>query len=91
MKKYSRLLALTLILGLLSVPIGAVANNADDDDQPQMQAALESLRQAAQHLKEAKHDKDGHRAAALKATEEAIRHVELGMKAGDKHEDHHKK
>ncbi len=91
MKKYSKLFALTLILGLLSVPIGAVANNADDDDQPHMQAALEALRHAAQELKEAKHDKGGHRAAALKATEEALRHVELGMKAGDKNEDRHGK
>jgi hypothetical protein len=36
----------------------------------------------------AKHDKGGHRAAAVKATNEAIRHVEMGMKAGDRHEDH---
>ena len=87
MRKVSRLFALTIILGLLSVPITAVASY-DDDDQPHMQAALEALQQAKHHLEEAKHDKGGHRAAALKATQDAIRHVEMGMKVGEKHEGH---
>ena len=42
MRKISKLFALTIILGLLSVPITAVASY-DDDDQPHMQAALEAL------------------------------------------------
>ena len=86
MKNFYKLFALTVILGLLSVPIAAVSNHADDDDQPHMQAALEALRQAKHHLEEAKHDKGGHRAAALRATDEAIRHVEIGMKVGERHE-----
>jgi hypothetical protein len=90
MKKSAKLFALTLVLGLLSIPISAVANY-DDDDQPHMQAALDALKSAETHLKEAKHDKGGHRVAALKATEEAIKHVEAGMKAGDKNEDKHEK
>jgi hypothetical protein len=84
--KRSKLLALTLVLGLLSIPISAVASY-EDEDQPHMQAALDALKQAEQHLNEAKHDKGGHRVAALKATREAIKHVEMGMKAGDKSED----
>ena len=85
MRNISKLFALTIILGLLSVPITAVASY-DDDDQPHMQAALEALQQAKHHLEEAKHDKGGHRAAALKATDDAIRHVKEGMEAGEHHE-----
>jgi hypothetical protein len=87
MRKTSRLFALTIILGLLSVPITAVASY-DDDDQPHMQAALEALQQAKHHLEEAKHDKGGHRVAAIKSIDAAIHHVKEGMEAGDKHEDH---
>jgi hypothetical protein len=88
MKRSAKLFALTLVLGLLSVPISAVANY-DDDDQPHMQAALDALKQAEQHLNEAKHDKGGHRAKALAETREAIKQVEMGMKAGDRNEDRH--
>jgi hypothetical protein len=88
MRNISRVFALTIILGLLSVPITAVASY-DDDDQPHMQAALEALQQAKHHLEEAKHDKGGHRAAAIKAIDSAINHVKEGMEAGEKHE-HHK-
>lgn len=86
--KRSKLFALTLVLGLLTLPISAVANY-EDEDQPHMQAALDALKSAEQHLNEAKHDKGGHRVAALKATREAIKHVEAGMKFADK--DDHKK
>ena len=88
MRKISRLFALTIILGLLSVPITAVSSY-DDNDQPHMQAALEALQQAKHHLEEAKHDKGGHRVAAIKAIDSAINHVKEGMEAGEKHE--HKK
>jgi hypothetical protein len=88
MKRSAKLFALTLVLGLLSVPISAVANY-EDEDQPHMQAALDALKQAEHHLQEAKHDKGGHRAKALAATREAIKHVEEGMKFADK--DDHKK
>ena len=83
--KRSKLFALTLVLGLLTVPISAVANY-EDEDQPHMQAALESLQQAKQHLEQAKHDKGGHRVAAIKAIDSAITHVKAGMESGEKHE-----
>jgi hypothetical protein len=88
MRNISRMFALTIILGLLSVPITAVASY-DDDDQPHMQAALEALQQAKHHLEEAKHDKGGHRVAAIKAIDSAINHVKEGIESGEKHE-HHK-
>lgn len=90
MNTLRRTLALAVILGLFSIPAAiATTQPADDDDQPHMQAALEALKQAKEHLQQAKHDKGGHRAAALKATDDAIRHTEMGMKAGDKNEDKH--
>ena len=95
MKGLLRFLILGVIIGLFALPAGfAMGNNSgpaapttaavDDEDQPHMQAALDALKQAEQHLNEAKHDKGGHRAAALKATREAIRHVQEGMKFADK-------
>jgi hypothetical protein len=87
MKRSAKFFALTLILGLLSIPISAVANHSDDEDQPHMQAALEALQQAKQHLEQAKHDKGGHRVAAIKAVDAAIKHVKEGMESGEKHED----
>ena len=86
MQKLSKLFALTILLGLLSAPITAVTTHADDEDQPHMQAALEALQQAKHHLEEAKHDKGGHRTAALKAVNDAIRHVKEGMEVSEKHE-----
>ncbi|HYL92132.1 MAG TPA: hypothetical protein VEW69_03140 [Alphaproteobacteria bacterium] len=86
MKAFSRVLICAVILGLFSIPASVAAY--DDDDQPHMQAALEHLRKAKAELELAKHDKGGHRVAAIRSTNEAIRHTELGMKAGDKDEDH---
>ena len=44
-----------------------------------MNAALEALNSAAADLGQATPDKDGHVAAALKYTQEAIDEVEAGM------------
>ena len=82
-KNIARILAVGVIMTLFSLPV-SMAASADDDDQPHMKAALEALKQAETHLKEAAHDKAGHREAALKATQEAIKHTEMGMKAGAK-------
>ena len=100
MKLVFRLFVLAVIVGLFSIPFAMASNPepatkatvsaatpsaVDDEDQPHMQAALDALKQAEQHLSEAKHDKGGHRVAALKATRDASRHVEAGMKFADKH------
>lgn len=85
-----KLSLLVLLLALCATPLiitapsaGATAQVAGAAaDQPHMQAALDALKQAEQHLAQAKSDKGGHRTAALKATRDAIKHVEEGMKAG---------
>jgi len=48
-----------------------------------MTAALAALQSADQHLKEAQHNKGGHRQKAQDATEDAIKHVQEGIKAGE--------
>lgn len=90
-KAISRILAFAVVAAVLSFPMSMAASQDKDKDdaQPHMQAALDALKQAKQHLQEAAHDKAGHRAAALKATDEAIRHVEMGMKAGAANEEKH--
>ena len=77
-KLIARSVAVAVMLVVFSMPV-TLSATANAEDQPHMQAALEALRQAEQHLKEAAHDKGGHREAALKATQEAIKHVEMGI------------
>lgn len=94
MKVIFRILALTLVLGAISIttakataPVAKTAPTASavDEDQPHMQAALAALKQAREHLQQAEADKGGHRAAAIKATDDAIKHTEMGMKFADNH------
>ena len=97
MKVFLKFMVMAVVLGMFALPAGFAKSTtsntatavAEDEDQPHMQAALDALKQAEQHLTEAKHDKGGHRAAALKATRDAIKHVQEGMEVGEKHE--HKK
>ena len=51
--------------------------------QPHMRAALEYLRSARAELQEAARNKRGHRAEALRLTNEAIGETEAGIDAGD--------
>jgi len=72
---------LLAVAGFLAAPTLSFA-----DDQPHMQAALESLRQAKEHLEQASHDKGGHREKAMKNVDAAIKNVEAGMKYDNTHE-----
>ncbi|MEJ0027114.1 MAG: hypothetical protein WDN01_13885 [Rhizomicrobium sp.] len=47
--------------------------------QPHMHAALDYLRSAKAELEAAEHNKMGHRAEALRLTDEAIRETEQGI------------
>ena len=46
---------------------------------PEIRAALDALRNARAHLQDAAHDFHGHRVDALRATDEAIRQLEICM------------
>src|ERR1700740_304101 len=47
---------------------------------PQIREALGALRRAKEHMEHAAHDFGGHRVEALKATDEAIRQLEICLK-----------
>ena len=50
------------------------------EQQVHMQAAKDALQSALGHLEQATPDKGGHRVAAMKATRQAIDHVEKGIR-----------
>ncbi|HUO52044.1 MAG TPA: hypothetical protein VMT93_05970 [Gemmatimonadaceae bacterium] len=75
-----KLVAIAFSAGVLTATAGFAAFH---QDQPHMNAALQSLQAAVGHLKEAEHNKGGHRAEAEKLTKEAIEHVKLGFAAGE--------
>ncbi len=54
-------------------------------DQPRMQAALDALKIARRELDAATEDKGGHRARALRLTNQAIEQVEKGIKFDRRH------
>ena len=70
---------------LIGIAIGAVAGvSAAGANQPNMQAALNSLQAARAYLVQASPDKGGYRARAITRTEEAINETERGIRyAGD--------
>jgi hypothetical protein len=55
------------------------------ENQPEMQAALQSLRDAQRNLETASHDKGGYRAKALDLVRQAIADVENGMQYDNTH------
>jgi hypothetical protein len=71
--------ALTCIVGR-----GAIAT-ASAEPQPQMVLALEKLEAAKTHLQAASHDKGGHRAKAVKATQEALDEVRTAIDYDNRH------
>ena len=78
-------LKLPFICLLIGIAIGAVAGvGAAGANQPNMQAALNSLQAARAYLVQASPDKGGYRARAITRTEEAINETERGIRyAGD--------
>lgn len=79
MEFLSRRKNLTAIAYLLGGAGLAVAQNQVDGGQPEMQGALEHLRQANQNLEKAKHDKGGHAERAHQLVEQAIGEVKAGI------------
>ena len=61
-------------------PQPAPAAQPAPEPHPEIREALESLRRARRHMAEAAHDFGGHKAEALRATDEAIRQLEICLK-----------
>jgi hypothetical protein len=70
--------ALVATFGLGAVT-GALA------DQPHMKSALSHMAMARDELNQASSDKGGHRVAALRALDEAIRHTRMGIEFDRRH------
>jgi hypothetical protein len=70
-----------------SVPAAPAAKNPQPpapapaaEPHPEIRDALAALRNARAHLEHAAHDFGGHRADALRATDDAIRQLEICLK-----------
>ncbi len=50
------------------------------EPHPQIREALAALRRAKEHMEHAAHDFGGHRVEAIRATDEAIRQLEICLK-----------
>lgn len=50
------------------------------EQHPEIREAIASLRHAKEHLEHAAHDFGGHRVEAIRATDEAIRQLEICLK-----------
>jgi hypothetical protein len=72
-----------VLAGLFVASLGI--NAAGADPQPNMKDALASLKSARDSLKDATHDKGGHRGKALELTNAAIVQVEKGIAFDNKH------
>jgi len=72
-------------LGLLCPAAFNSTANADSHERhPQIHEAIHALENARKHMKEAKHDFNGHREAALRACDEAIIQLRLALES-DRH------
>ena len=75
-----------LMLSLAVAIFLLVARISFAEEQPHMEAALHHLQAAAEELRQAEHDKGGHRAKALDLTQQAINHLKAGMHFDETHE-----
>jgi hypothetical protein len=88
MRRTLRILIVVLAVGALSFTggiavAGAMSSTAaaQADDATHLQLAVDALKSAEKHLDEVKGKAGGHLAPALKATQDAIKHADEGLKA----------
>ena len=85
MKPILKALALVVMLAAFAAPVSMATPSVEE--QPHMRSAIEHLKAARAELEQAADDKGGHRAAAIKATDEAIHHTQEGIEFANHH--HH--
>lgn len=79
--------ASTLTLaGALAFVVGNQMYEAHADPQPHMVSALASLKAGRSQLENATADKGGHRAAAIRLTDQAIEEVKKGIAFDNSHD-----
>lgn len=72
--------ALALTLSFSASTVAAPKPAAAPERHPEIRAAIGALERAKGHLQEAAHDFGGHRVEAIKATDEALRQLNLCLK-----------
>ena len=63
-----------------AAPAPAASPAAVPEPYPEIRDALRAMRAAKDHMEHAAHDFGGHRVEAIKATDEAIRQLEICLK-----------
>jgi hypothetical protein len=74
-------LVFAFVAGVVFLRVPAVQAADEKAEYPHIHHALHELREARTELKEAKHDFGGHREKALEAVDEAIKQLDLCLKA----------
>lgn len=73
------------VLGIgLTTGGSALFGQHEREFHPRLARAIEALRDARAYLAEAPHDFGGHKAAAMRATDDAIRQLEIAMRFRDR-------
>jgi hypothetical protein len=84
---FKNALAVGILTGALGI-VGVTRAQAQRYEyQPQMQSALQSLRQAEEALRRADSDKGGHRVRALQMVTDAEREIQAGIAYDNSHRD----
>jgi hypothetical protein len=78
--------ALRLAALAAAISLGLAVTAPAFAQQPEMEAALQSLMSAKSSLEHAAHDKGGNREKALNAVNNAIAFTEAGIKVGATHQ-----
>ena len=68
-----------IVLGITLTAGGALFAQNERAMHPRIAAAIAAIRDARTYMAEAPHDFGGHRAAAIKASDEAIRQLSLAL------------
>lgn len=63
---------------------GSIYAQRDREGHPRIARAIEALRDARAYLNEAPHDFGGHKAAAIRATDEAIKQLQFSLEYRDR-------
>jgi hypothetical protein len=77
MKKRIRIMS---VMAITAIILTLTPTSPAAEPHPEIREALGALRNARHHLQEAAHDFGGHKAEALRATDEAIRQLEICLK-----------
>ncbi len=77
MKKRMKIMS---VMTVAAIMLALTPTSPAAERHPEIHRAIEALRNARAHLQEAAHDFGGHKADAIRATDEAIHQLEICMK-----------